>query len=292
LVHIYLNQIGGHQVLDREQERVLGRDIMLGQQAQAVLNRPDGGPHGGRARRRLLDQVTAGQAAARQMVLHNLKLVVSVSKHYSRQDYPLMDAVQDGTIGLFLAVQRYDWRRPTKFATMARWWITQAIQRARADQALSPRLPSHQWDRLRSVHSVADWLTSQNGQQPALEDIVKYTRGTPAGTQQLLDLERGAISLDQPVTPDSTTELHELVPAPGVANFEETVVVMMLVDQALRYLKPVPAAVANLRFVQGVSREDTAATLGLTMSELANIEGRAKTELRSKLDDYHTSRSR
>lgn len=277
-------QIGTRPVLDRDQERELGRRIMVGQQAQAVLGRPDGGPHGGRARRRLLDQRADGQAAAREMILHNLKLVVSVAKRCTRYDYPLLDAVQDGTLGLFVAVQRFDWRRPTKFATMARWWIWQAIQRGQVELMSPVRLPAHQWDRLRQVHRVADWLLLQNKETPDLPEISRWVGRPPAELQELLNLEGGGTSLNRPVRPDSTTELGELVPAAQLGT-DDLAVSQVFISAALRTLKPVPASVINMRYIRGMSARDTAETLGLTAAELAAIDKRAKAQLRTALGD-------
>lgn len=207
LVRLYLDSIGPYEVLSLPEERALGHRIQTGiQAAQRLQQQPN---------EELAALVADGQQAERLLALHNLRLVVSVAKKFQRTDYPISDAIQDGTLGLFQAVKKYNPERPTKFATVAPWWIRQAIQRGMAEVISSVRMPAHVWDRLRQIHTTEIWLASARSSPVTIDDVAKELGDVPGKIQNLLAMEQTAASLDSPLAhTESSTTLGELVAHP------------------------------------------------------------------------------
>jgi RNA polymerase primary sigma factor len=124
--------------------------------------------------RRLARMVEAGDRAARhRMVESNLRLVVSIAKHYRGHGVPLIDLIQEGTVGLMRAVEKFDWRRDLKFSTYATWWIRQAVQRGLHNQGRSIRIPVHTAERVVRVRRTRARLEDRLGRQPSDEEVAR-----------------------------------------------------------------------------------------------------------------------
>src|SRR5918995_1300775 len=141
LVQLYLNDIGRHALLSKDDELGLAQRIEAGAEARRHLGgeaalKPAG-------RRGLTRRVRDGDAARRTFVEANLRLVVSIAKRYRTSGLPLLDLVQEGNLGLLRAVDKFEWRKGFKFSTYATWWIRQAIQRGIFNTARTIRLPVH-----------------------------------------------------------------------------------------------------------------------------------------------------
>jgi RNA polymerase sigma factor (sigma-70 family) len=148
-VRLYLNDIGKHPLLTKNDEARLARAIGAGRAARAELEAGKGlTAVSNHARRGLIRD---GDEATEVFVKANLRLVVSIAKRYQASELPLLDLVREGNLGLMHAIEKFDWRKGFKFSTYATWWIRQAISRGIADSGRTVRLPVHPGDRLTRV---------------------------------------------------------------------------------------------------------------------------------------------
>ena len=144
----------------------------------------------------LSKRVERGDMEAKQrMIQSNLRLVVSIAKNYRNQGLPFLDLIQEGTLGLIRAVEKFDWRRGYKFSTYATWWIRQAVARALADKARTIRMPVHIVERLQKMNKAERTLWTQLGREPTLAEIAEEanlpSRAGARGT-------RGRARVDEP----------------------------------------------------------------------------------------------
>src|SRR6188472_3166127 len=167
---LYVRQIGDGPLLTPAQERELAR---------------------------LKDE--GDEAAKRKLIESNLRLVMSITRNYTRAGVPLLDLIQEGNLGLIRAVEKFDYKLGFKLSTYATWWIRQAITRALADQGRTIRLPVHVAEQVRKVMRARRILAQKLNREPTTKELAKESGFPEKRVQELLDLVEDPVSLETPV---------------------------------------------------------------------------------------------
>jgi RNA polymerase primary sigma factor len=148
----------------------------------------------------LTKRVERGDLDARQtMIESNLRLVVSIAKRYRHQGLPFLDLIQEGTLGLMRAVEKFDWRRGFKFSTYATWWISQAVARGLADNARTIRMPGHIVERMQKLNRAERTLCTELGREPSLAEQAERAGLSLDHAFEVTVASRASMSLDQPL---------------------------------------------------------------------------------------------
>ena len=249
-LRLYLREIGKVQLLTAEQEVSLAKRIERGD-----LN------------------------AKRAMVEANLRLVVSIAKSYLGRGLSFLDLIQEGSLGLIRAVEKFDYRRGYKFSTYATWWIRQAVTRAIADKARTIRIPVHMVEKLNRVVHLERQLLQRLGREPKPEEIALELRMTP---QEVRDIQRMAqmpVSLEKPIGEEEESELGDFVEDEQAASpFDEASLNLRSEDiaRALEALPERERRVIELRFglngTQPATLEEVGRAFGVTRERIRQIE--------------------
>jgi RNA polymerase primary sigma factor len=181
-LRLYLRSIGRVNLLTAEQEVLLARRIERGD-----------------------------MLAKQQMIEANLRLVVSIAKSYLGRGLTFLDLIQEGSMGLIRAVEKFDYRRGYKFSTYATWWIRQAVTRAIADKGRTIRIPVHMVEKLNKVVHVERQLVQQLGREPTPDEIAKELETTVREVRDVLRMAQQPISLEKPIGEEDDSELGDFV---------------------------------------------------------------------------------
>jgi RNA polymerase primary sigma factor len=207
-VRLYLNEIGRYPLLTSQQEVELAMHMEAGHRAQARLDE-EGLIDEDRAV--LGHEIDIGDAAQKQLVQSNLRLVVALARRYVGRGMALLDLIQEGNVGLMRAVERFDYRRGFKFSTYATWWIRQAISRAIADQGRTIRMPIHVLDSVNKLTRAQREMTQTMGRKPTLDELAFELDIEPSRVAELQRIAQDTVSLETPVGEDDDGTLGDLV---------------------------------------------------------------------------------
>jgi RNA polymerase sigma factor (sigma-70 family) len=285
LVRLYLEDVGRHDLLTKDDEIRLAQAIEQGIEARKQLEA--GKRLTPTQRRQLRRQVRAGEEAHRQFVNSNLRLVVSIAKKYQSSGLPLLDIVQEGNLGLIHAVDKFDWRKGFKFSTYATWWIRQAIQRGIANSARVIRLPVHAGDMLTALLKLRAQLEGTMGRTPTLAELAAEAELPLEKVVEVLRYAVDTVSLDEPVRDDGDAELGDFVEdRNAVAPFDHAATSLLPgeIAKVLSVLDERERTILTLRFgLDGGGErtlEEVAEHFGLTRERIRQIEARAMSKLR------------
>ncbi len=184
-VGIFLREMARYPLLNQAEEIELAREIAKGG--------------------------AVGERAKRKLVRANLRLVVSIAKKYLNRGVPFLDLIQEGSMGLMRAAEKFDYERGYKFSTYAYWWIRQGITRAIASQSRTVRLPVHMVEKLNQVRKVRQTLSQEFGRRPTKQELAAALDMDEDKLDQVLDVSQRTLSLHAWVGKDEDTELMQLI---------------------------------------------------------------------------------